>query len=52
MNETLLAGYTAYTTTEEYGTSALADGPASLASLIIQGLSLVVSAGYTIAKHC
>lgn len=51
MNE-LIAGYTAYTTAEEYGTAAAGDAPATfiIVTTVITAVSL--SVGGTLVGHC
>ena len=52
MSENLIAGYSAYTTADEFGGAAAGDAPATFIVLTLVSTAVSLSVGGTFIGHC
>lgn len=52
MNEKLISGYTAYTSADEYGASAVGDAPATPPTLFVSLVTAISGVAVTSTAHC
>ena len=52
MNEQLISGYTAFTTADEFGASAMAEAPGTTTIPLFISATIIVSVPATVTHHC